>query len=423
MSLNDDISKIFQQNQHKLDQLPPPSAWRRLDDRLARRPKYNPFQWVKYVAAASLLFGIVASIFVLGKLDLNRRQEAQKTDTEQVVAPATTDSNLIAMEEAPVAESTHDVKSEGPMLKQSVGPARVEPSIVSKNMDIITENLSINDDAVMGYSDAVPERMEVTAPSATYFNKDYTDNYKISESVDAVPFSKPQASGAPVAPANRTLPGVSAEYENDYVYDESTQPKAKWLEEGVNPLPEKKIAVSKEKSSRAKKDYISNSNSNVPVIASSERMAQPNSLLQPFLWLQGTWKDDGMEGDSKERWFMLDPNTLEGEAAYLLKGDTLFTERLTIQVIGSEVFFISPIDHLNRRLKYKLVSLQNDIAVFEQQYVPNVPNQVLLIKTGNKSFSLEMKNVDGNLTNDQIQYMNNRNRAFRDHSVRYLRKE
>jgi hypothetical protein len=109
---------------------------------------------------------------------------------------------------------------------------------------------------------------------------------------------------------------------------------------------------------------------NGPQKPSQERSGGlPDSLQARFGWLLGTWLQSSPQGDLYETWILKSDSEFFGHGYLLLKGDTLFSERIRLVARGKNTLYIPVVSDQNAGLpvEFTLVSSDRRIFIFENK--------------------------------------------------------
>lgn len=429
-----DIEQLFQSSRERVNERPRADVWDRLESRLDnRQAPATRFTFVKYAAAASVFFALVASAVLFRNLDKNANGVADnQVQTTQVETKP----------EAPQAAKTQEetIKALTEKENAAVHPKmmHLDPAVVplptmnrSEVYDAVTNNaagVTPEEESKSLAMDAYPEAAKKdAAPSYSNMDRGMT-----IERVEAVPSN--MSYNYPTAPkfeskemktqaATAELDDVKTVIEErnlaDYAYEDN---------EAI--AKESDTKRSKRIRGKASDKVVRNASPTAPIIdnkakAKDTGTGKPSTLLQTFAWMTGEWHDETRgDGNNNETWAYRNPQTLEGKGYYTLQQDTLFEERLTILQDGSDVYFVTNVDQLNRRIRYRLTYINGNRYTFEQNAIAEAPNQVILEKKENgNGFTLEMNyNGKNAYTRDQTMYMTNRNFVDKTKAVRNLRR-
>jgi hypothetical protein len=86
-------------------------------------------------------------------------------------------------------------------------------------------------------------------------------------------------------------------------------------------------------------------------------------------WLLGSWKSITDEDQLFEIWTKENDTVYNGKSIMIVGNDTVFTETISLQRIGNDLFYFPTVrDHNNgRAITFKLISAKDDIFVFENK--------------------------------------------------------
>ena len=87
--------------------------------------------------------------------------------------------------------------------------------------------------------------------------------------------------------------------------------------------------------------------------------------FQRLHWLVGTWKSERATATVFERWEMTDDYRMEGQGFRVSQGDTLFTERLRIQVQDDVLYYVADVPQNLDEVWFRLTRITKNEAVFE----------------------------------------------------------
>lgn len=110
---------------------------------------------------------------------------------------------------------------------------------------------------------------------------------------------------------------------------------------------------------------------------------QNQSLLQEMKWLIGTWKNVSADGELYEVWNTSNDSVFSGIGFMILKGDTLFSEVISLEARNGELIYMPSVTDQNDGLpvQFKLTSHTGNEFIFEnkehdfpQRIIYNNPN-------------------------------------------------
>ena len=87
--------------------------------------------------------------------------------------------------------------------------------------------------------------------------------------------------------------------------------------------------------------------------------------MEKLLWIIDKWVSSDGESKSYERWEKINDSLFEGCSETIKSGETIFSEKLKIQKTGNDIFYIADVSHNPEPVKFKLTSLDDIEAVFE----------------------------------------------------------
>jgi Domain of unknown function (DUF6265) len=92
-------------------------------------------------------------------------------------------------------------------------------------------------------------------------------------------------------------------------------------------------------------------------------MAQTN--MQKLEWIVESWVSSSGETNSYEHWEKISDELFTGGSETVKSGDTLFSEKLKIVKEGEEIFYVADVSHNPMPVKFRLTSISDTMAVFE----------------------------------------------------------
>jgi hypothetical protein len=98
----------------------------------------------------------------------------------------------------------------------------------------------------------------------------------------------------------------------------------------------------------------------------SAGMAQNNPEMEKLSWIIDRWVS-ASEGDTRsyEHWEKINDGLFAGGSETLKNGDTIFAEKLKIEKIGDDIFYIADVKHNPAPVMFKMTWLNDNEAVFE----------------------------------------------------------
>lgn len=89
--------------------------------------------------------------------------------------------------------------------------------------------------------------------------------------------------------------------------------------------------------------------------------------LKKAEWFLGNWENVSEEASLTEKWIVKNDSTYYAETYYIGNGDTLFSEKVDLVQIGSELFFIPTVTNQNdnKGVEFRLTAFADDELIFE----------------------------------------------------------
>ncbi|RPI16928.1 MAG: hypothetical protein EHM58_10990 [Ignavibacteriae bacterium] len=118
--------------------------------------------------------------------------------------------------------------------------------------------------------------------------------------------------------------------------------------------------------------------------------------LDKFDWMLDNWVMADENGITRERWIKESDTILRGNSYTIKNGDTVFTEKISIEKRGDEIFYIAIVAHNPGPVDFKLVYLSDTKAVFENPE-HDFPQRITYIneEDGSLFAQIEGPNKDG----------------------------
>ncbi len=418
-----DISDLFRDNQHKLNESPSRQAWERLESRLDNHKDRNrtSIYRILSMAAAVVVLVVFASVitFVLNTnekpMALNESMsDSFKIEELKVLTTSNENHNQIA-----VYKRKYNNHLSNPIME-----GKANKKLIAK-MDIERRDGNLN----------------------SFLAKARRENQQ-SLAVTATPTIAP-AKNFQAAPAPKIYdePEDYAVSEELVVYDSEVPAAAEPSEDvttfGIEDAEDEAVAIAEKKeiakdaetvrASKAKRLYAdepSHKKTDQPfeaekLSAASSNAGQGKSSdygVQQFQWLTGKWEGNVNNQVSIEKWKQIDNRTLEGSGFLIVNRKSVFNENMKIQEIGGVIYFIADLNGTGNPINYQLISNDSFQAVFENKAI-DFPNQVVLQRTNSSNFSTIYQNTQpGNIDETQQSYYLNRNYIQKEQVIRNLRR-
>ncbi len=89
------------------------------------------------------------------------------------------------------------------------------------------------------------------------------------------------------------------------------------------------------------------------------------SDMQKLSWIIDRWVATNGESKSYEHWEKTSDTLFTGGSETIKNGDTIFAEKLKIELIEGNIYYIADVSHNPAPVKFKLTYLTESDAVFE----------------------------------------------------------
>ena len=90
-----------------------------------------------------------------------------------------------------------------------------------------------------------------------------------------------------------------------------------------------------------------------------------NTDMQKLAWIVDHWIATDGESKSYEHWEKTNETLFTGGSETIKNGDTVFSEKLKIELIDGNIYYIADVSHNPAPVKFKLTKLTDSEAVFE----------------------------------------------------------
>ena len=103
----------------------------------------------------------------------------------------------------------------------------------------------------------------------------------------------------------------------------------------------------------------------VVLINSALIMSQEKTEMQKLLWIVDKWVSADGEMRSIEEWEKKNDNLYTGGSKTIKNGEVIFSEGLKIENTPNGIFYIADVKHNPEPVKFRLTSVSDSSAVFE----------------------------------------------------------
>lgn len=101
------------------------------------------------------------------------------------------------------------------------------------------------------------------------------------------------------------------------------------------------------------------------IIMSKTAFSQNNADMQKLLWIVDKWVSQSENSTSYEHWEKTNETLYTGGSETIKNGDTVFAEKLKIELIEGKVYYIADVAHNPAPVKFLLTEVNENSAIFE----------------------------------------------------------
>lgn len=412
---DDEISKLFRDNEEQLEETPSFRTWDRLERKLDRRRGQKRKVMYRYTSMIAASIAVFAMVYIIGFLDsVSFDGEMAQNTKEAPIENTNSDDNNTSDKKVAILEEQAEYKT-----------------LDKNNFKELDDNklTKIEDEPIASNFINQPKKSEeFTAVSPKIAKTNDLDkentNARRTVEIDAKPSKRVKVPSSDwTRPEEEETEEVVADEDID-VYDDaatykdeksetSSLEEAKLNSQG-NPVrtqttDKKLLRKDKNISSKAERSYTEKEKTDIPQITYS---------VNQFNWMHGNWRDVSI-GGSYENW-QISKNGLIGNGYVVISGDTSFVEQMRIYQRGKDIYFEGPVDATQKTRKFKLESYAGNEAIFNRKG-KNFPNQVVITRHTNNSYSIVYQNKDAIKvdTTEQL-YFKYRNRINSQRAARNM---
>ncbi len=427
MKENDKISQLFQDNQHKLDEMPSTLAWDRLEERLdARESHQKSFTLRRMAVAAAVVIALsmVALWSYINPLNhanimsdttamFEQKQLASEIIASDAPAPARpilmshrerskylTELDNVRINTKPVlADKTNKSTNIAPKVRpKPISPPA--PPIAKVTTPIASADMEKAKEATVPPSPTLPTRVE-TLPAIDLNQPIKTS----SDKVVAYNNSVEKQSGIIIRGATTKetviLESADVEYQESErnQVDDVTMDNVRITTKSKKKRDNKRKARAADRAGVAKNTTKQEAAPAKDIAIKSESTTTQSTAIQAdsyeipseegidkFDWLLGKWADE--DDNSFEEWYRTDSDTIEGKGYFVVDVDTTFTQSMRIVERNSKVYFM-----VNGQLvegRFLLESYNNRSAIFKDDVTKD--SKIILKKDADNTFSIIIDN-------------------------------
>lgn len=124
--------------------------------------------------------------------------------------------------------------------------------------------------------------------------------------------------------------------------------------------------------------------------------AQEKTPMQKLLWIVDSWvSPESGESRSYEEWKVINDNLYEGGSRTVKNGKVIFSESLKIENTPYGIYYVADVAHNPAPVKFKLTSITDTSAVFENPEHDFPKKITYLLEEGNLHAFIEGPGKDG----------------------------
>lgn len=101
------------------------------------------------------------------------------------------------------------------------------------------------------------------------------------------------------------------------------------------------------------------------IIMSKTAFSQNTADMQKLLWIVDKWVSQSENSTSYEHWEKTNETLYTGGSETIKNGDTVFAEKLKIELIEGKVYYIADVAHNPAPVKFLLTEVNENSAIFE----------------------------------------------------------
>lgn len=131
------------------------------------------------------------------------------------------------------------------------------------------------------------------------------------------------------------------------------------------------------------------------ILMSQESFSQNFENMFKLLWIVDNWVSQSESSTSYEHWEKTSDTLYTGGSETVKNGDTVFAEKLKIELIEGKIYYIADVAHNPAPVKFLLTEVTGNTAVFENPE-HDFPQKITYInENGNLHAVIEGTGKDG----------------------------
>lgn len=403
MSRDDRLSKLFRDNQHKLDEQPSPAVWERIETRLDKHKRQTAGRIQLLYRYAAVAAAIVLIVAMVGLFRLGEIREGKE---------------MVSQAEMPPVESLEEQKQSQPIAQIEKRPAASAKAPVEEpSASSGSTRTAPAQETKQEQESAEIQKIEMKRPKPALRNRANEELSLDQVRVNNRRYAQPPPAASIGANTRDEKPADVQDTESERIESE---------EEVLESIQVAPNAATKAPAARSKRQLLLRQQSDRSYSDDSDASAlSMHRKLRKLDWLLGTWKgSEGLEGESYEEWILEGEATLQGRGYHVIRGDKVFSERMRIVYMPKlkRVYYVMQAEYGGEELAFPLIRATGNRVVFEQlDMSADEPTRIILERTDN-GFRTIIENTNGELKANQQSYLQNRNHLSRYKAKRYLQR-
>ena len=118
-----------------------------------------------------------------------------------------------------------------------------------------------------------------------------------------------------------------------------------------------------------------------------------DTALKNLEWIVSTWKQETLWGTTYESWRMVNDTLWKGKGYRVTGTDTVVLERLSLEVINGEVFYVPVVPHNEGAVYFKMTEQSEDKVIFENPE-HDFPQRIIYLRISNDSLHVKIEGLD-----------------------------
>jgi len=115
--------------------------------------------------------------------------------------------------------------------------------------------------------------------------------------------------------------------------------------------------------------------------------------LENLEWIVGTWQRETSRGTMFEDWKVANDTLWQGKAFRLTEGDTLIIERLSLEIMRDEIFYVPVVPHNEGAVYFRMIEQSPEKVVFENPE-HDFPQRIIYMKISDDSLHARIEGIN-----------------------------